>query len=82
VTRFYEDFAAGDIEAALAACAEDLEVIHHMGTVRGQGRFRVYLETFKRAMPDARALVEHTVGAGNTAAVEGRFRGTHRPARD
>lgn len=48
-----------------------------MGTVRGQGRFRVYLETFKRAMPDARALVEHTVGAGNTAAVEGQFRVTH-----
>jgi ketosteroid isomerase-like protein len=78
VTRFYEDFAAGNIEAALAACAEDLEVIDPgMGTVRGHGRFRTYLETFKRAMPDARAVVEHTVEAADTVAVEGRFTGTH-----
>jgi ketosteroid isomerase-like protein len=28
-------------------------------------------------MPDARAIVEHTVEAGETVAVEGRFTGTH-----
>ena len=30
-----------------------------MGQVRGSERFREYLETFKRAMPDARAVIEH-----------------------
>jgi ketosteroid isomerase-like protein len=48
-----------------------------MGQVPGRDRFREYLETFKRAMPDARAIVEQTVEAGDTVAVEGRFTGTH-----
>jgi steroid delta-isomerase-like uncharacterized protein len=76
--RFYEEFGAGDIDAALSACADDLEIVDPgMGQVRGRDRFREYLETFKRAMPDARAIVEHTVEAGETVAVEGRFTGTH-----
>jgi ketosteroid isomerase-like protein len=48
-----------------------------MGQVRGLERFREYLETFKRAMPDARAIVEHTVQSADAVAVEGRFTGTH-----
>jgi ketosteroid isomerase-like protein len=33
--------------------------------------------TLKRAMPDARAVIEQTVASGDTVAVEGRFTGTH-----
>ncbi len=78
VGRFYEDFGTGNIDAALAACAEDLEIVDPgMGHVRGRERFREYLETFKRAMPDARARIEQTVESGETVAVEGRFTGTH-----
>lgn len=78
VAHFYEEFGAGNIDAALAACAEDLEVVDPgMGQVRGRNRFREYLETFKRAMPDARAIVEQVVESGETVAVEGRFTGTH-----
>lgn len=78
VRRFYEAFGAGDIDAALSACADDLDIIDPgMGQVRGRDRFREYLETFKRAMPDARAIVEQTVEADDMVAVEGRFTGTH-----
>ena len=78
VGRFYEAFGAGNIDAALSVCADDLEIIDPgMGQVRGRDRFREYLETFKRAMPDARAIVEQTVESGETVAVEGRFTGTH-----
>jgi ketosteroid isomerase-like protein len=78
VERFYEDFGAGNVGGALAACSEDVEVVDPgMGTVHGRERFRVYPETFKRAMPDARAVIEHTVESGDTVAVEGRFTGTH-----
>jgi steroid delta-isomerase-like uncharacterized protein len=78
VRRFYEAFGAGDIDAALSVCADDLEILDPgMGQVPGRDRFREYLETFKRAMPDARAIVEQTVEAGDTVAVEGRFTGTH-----
>jgi steroid delta-isomerase-like uncharacterized protein len=78
VGRFYEAFGAGNLDEAMSACADDLEVVDPgIGQVRGSDRFRQYLETFKRAMPDARAVVEHTVASGDTVAVEGRFTGTH-----
>jgi len=76
--RFYEDFATGDIDAAISACAEDLAIVDPgMGLVHGRERFREYLETFKRAMPDAHAVIERTVESGEMVAVEGRFTGTH-----
>ncbi len=76
--RFYEDFGTGNIDAALSACAQGLEIIDPgMGHVYGRERFREYLETFKRAMPDARATIEQTVESGETVAVEGRFTATH-----
>jgi ketosteroid isomerase-like protein len=84
VGRFYEQFGAGNIDAALSVCADDLEIIDPgMGQVRGRDRFREYLETFKRAMPDARAIVEQTVESGETVAVEGTFhRHPHGSTRD
>src|SRR6516164_5465043 len=78
VGRFYADFGAGDIEAALSACADDLEVVDPgLGQVHGRDRFREYLETFERALPDARAIVEQIVESGEMVAVEGWFTDTH-----
>ena len=38
VGRFYEAFGAGNIDAALSVCADDLEIIDPgMGQVRGRG---------------------------------------------
>lgn len=78
VTGFYENFEANDIDAGLRAFSDELETIDPgMGTVRGIEPFREYLETFKRAMPDARAIIERQYEAGDTVIVEGRFLGTH-----
>ncbi len=78
VAGFYEHFESNDIDAAVAAFSEDLETIDPgMGTVRGIKPFREYLEAFKRAMPDARAVIEHQYQSGDTVIVEGRFVGTH-----
>ena len=76
--RFYDDFGTGNIDNAVSVCAEDLEIVDPgMGQVVGRERFRQYLVTFKRAMPDARAMIERTVESGEAVAVEGRFIGTH-----
>jgi steroid delta-isomerase-like uncharacterized protein len=78
VARFYKRFGSGDIDAALSCCADDLEIVDPgMRQARGRDRFRGYLETFKRAMPDAQAIVEQRVEAGEIVVVEGRFIGTH-----
>jgi ketosteroid isomerase-like protein len=76
--RFYEDFGAGNIDGAVSVCAEHLDIVDPgMGHVVGRERFREYLETFKRAMPDARAMIELSVESGDMVAVAGRFIGTH-----
>jgi steroid delta-isomerase-like uncharacterized protein len=78
VSRFYESFDRGDVEAALAVFSDDLETTDPgMGTVHGLQPFREYLETLKRAVPDARALIEAMYEAGEAVIVEGRFVGTH-----
>jgi steroid delta-isomerase-like uncharacterized protein len=78
VSRFYENFDRGDVDAALAVFSDDLETTDPgMGTVHGLEPFREYLETLKRAVPDARALVEQMYAAGDAVIVEGRFVGTH-----
>jgi steroid delta-isomerase-like uncharacterized protein len=78
LARFYADFDSGDINAAVSSCSDDVEVTDPgMGTVHGIAPFREYLGTFKRAMPDARAIVERFLETGDTVIVEGRFVGTH-----
>ena len=76
-SRFYEAFDSGDIDGVLAVFAEDLETIDPgMGTVHGHGPFREYIETLKRAVPDARAVIDDMYDAGDVVVVEGRFAGT------
>jgi ketosteroid isomerase-like protein len=78
VAEFYENFNRSNLDAALAAFSTDLETIDPgMGTVFGHEPFREYLEVFKRAMPDAHAVIESLNQAGDTVIVEGRFVGTH-----
>jgi len=78
VSRFYQLFDSGDIDAAVSLFSEELETTDPgMGTVYGLAPFREYLETLSRAMPDARAVVEQAYEAGDTVIVEGRFVGTH-----
>ena len=78
VGGFYDDFNSGDIGAALSAFSEELETTDPgMGTVHGIEPFREYLDTFKRAMPDAKAIVGRTYEVGDVVIVEGRFIGTH-----
>ena len=78
VSRFYDNFDRGDVEAALAVFSDHLETTDPgMGTVHGLPPFREYLETLKRAVPDARAVVEEMREAGDAVIVEGRFVGTH-----
>jgi steroid delta-isomerase-like uncharacterized protein len=77
VVRFYEAFDSGDIDSAVSLAAAELELIDPgLGTVQGKGPFREYLETLKRAVPDATAEIEHVHDAGDTVIVEGRFVGT------
>jgi len=77
VRRFYRAFDDGAISEALALFADDLETVDPgMGTVQGIPPFREYLETLKRAVPDARAEVDQIYDAGNVVVVEGRFVGT------
>ena len=76
-SRFYETFDGSDIEVMLSVFSSELETTDPgMGTVHGLAPFREYLETLKRAMPDARAVVERIFEAGATVIVEGRFVGT------
>jgi len=78
VSQFYVNFDSGDIDAAVSTFSDQLETTDPgMGTVHGIEPFREYLETFKRAMPDARAIVEELYDCGDTVIIEGRFVGTH-----
>jgi ketosteroid isomerase-like protein len=75
-SRFYKRFDGSDIDAMLAVFSPELETTDPgMGTVHGLAPFREYLETLKRAMPDARAVIERSFEAGDAVIVEGRLVG-------
>lgn len=76
-TRFYEALKAGDIDAVLSLFSEEMEAIDPgMETMHGHGPFREYIEMIKRALPDARGLIDEMHDAGDVVVVEGRFTGT------
>jgi steroid delta-isomerase-like uncharacterized protein len=75
--RFYEAFDAGDMDGVLSVFSDDLETTDPgIGTVHGHGPFREYIETLKRAVPDARAVIDGMYDTGDVVVVEGRFAGT------
>ena len=76
-TRFYCAFDTGNVEAVLSVFSDDLETTDPgMGTVHGHGPFREYIETLRRAVPDARAVIDGMYDTGDVVVVEGRFAGT------
>ena len=77
VGQFYELFSAGDVDGAWQCARTIWKSSIRDGSSARPRAFREYLETFRRAMPDARAIVENAVESGDTVAVEGRFTGTH-----
>ena len=78
VLRFYEGFDLGDLDGALSVFSSlPGDDRPGDGTVHGLEPFREYLRTLKRAVPDARALVEQVHVAGEAVIVEGRFVCTH-----
>jgi steroid delta-isomerase-like uncharacterized protein len=78
VARFYDEFDKGNIAAATSAFSDELEITDPaIGTVHGVGPFREFLESFKRAIPDGRAIVLRLYEAEDAVIVEGRFVGTH-----
>jgi steroid delta-isomerase-like uncharacterized protein len=76
VERFYQAFKDSDFDTALECFSEDIENIDPTGTIRGRAAFRAYLETFKRASPDAELRVTTWVESGDIAVVEGTYAGT------
>src|ERR1700719_3037874 len=77
-SQFYRSFAAGEIESALAVFADRVEMVDPgLGMVQGLPAFLEYLVGFKRAMPDAHAVVSRMYESGDTIIVEGRLLGTH-----
>ena len=76
--QFYDSFAAADMDKALAAFADDVEMVDPgLGTVVGLPALREYLHGFKRAMPDAHAVISDMFESGDMIIVEGRLLGTH-----
>jgi ketosteroid isomerase-like protein len=75
--EFYDRFSEGDLDAAVSMFAVGVRITDPgLGRVEGLGAVRSYLAGLKKAVPDARAIVERGFEIGNTAIVEGRFTGT------
>jgi hypothetical protein len=61
-----ENFDSNNIDPALSVCPTEVEIIDPgMGASFGKEPFREYLEAFKRAMPDAHALIDHRANGFN-----------------
>ena len=75
---FYEAFDAGNVDVAASHFAEHAKMRDpELGSVEGRGVVRDYLAGLKGPVPDARAVVERILEAGDTVVVEGRFQGTN-----
>ena len=78
VQQFYEQFGAGDLDAAIAVFSVGVRINDPgLGSVEGLDALRSYLEGLKGPVPDARAIVERIFEADDTVIVEGRFTGTN-----
>lgn len=76
---FIDAYNAGDNEAMLALCAEDIEVVHHNRGISMTGRsaFGELLGAFKGAFPDKHfenRVAEHSIG--DTAIIAHTWTGT------
>jgi predicted ester cyclase len=74
VQRFYDHFAAGDLDAAMTlfdpACTSKVP-----GATLDQAGHRAMGESFRAALPDSRMVVDRAVENGDEIVVIGRFVG-------
>jgi steroid delta-isomerase-like uncharacterized protein len=74
--RFFELFAAGDLDGADDAYADDCQFVMPSGPMT-KAEHRMMGEAFHAALPDAHMVVDHAVDGGDEVFIEGRFIGTH-----
>lgn len=75
--RYYERFAAGDLEGAASLFADGCPTVTPAGTF-DPAEHAEFSRAFRAALPDARMEVVAAVESGDEIFLIGRFRGTHR----
>jgi steroid delta-isomerase-like uncharacterized protein len=76
VRRFYDAFAAGDLDRADEVFADDCRFVMPTGPLT-KTEHRVMGSAFRDALPDSAMVIDHAVDGGDEVFVEGRFVGTH-----
>jgi steroid delta-isomerase-like uncharacterized protein len=76
VHAHYDALNHGDLDAAAALFADDVETITPGGTLKGRDAFRALGEGFLAAVPDMRHEIVRTFEDGDTIVVEGVYSGT------
>ena len=76
VHAHYDALNSGDLDAATASFADDVETITPGGTLKGVAAFRALGEAFLKAVPDMHHDIVRTFEDGNTIVVEGVYSGT------
>lgn len=76
VEQFYERFAAGDLDGAMAVYADECVSITPAGALP-MAEHRAFGRAFMDALPDARMEIVRVVESGDEVVVAGRFQGTH-----
>src|SRR4051812_11559573 len=75
-TRFFDEFARGDLAAADEVFADDCRYKMPTGSLN-KAEHRAMGEAFKAGLPDARMVVDHVLDGGDEVFIEGRFVGIH-----
>ena len=76
VTRFFDDFARGDMDAADELFADDCQFTMPNGSLN-KAEHRAMGEAFKAGLSDSHMVIDHAVDGGDEVFLEGRFVGTH-----
>ena len=74
--RFYERFAAGDLDGAVELFSPDCTHRTPAGE-QDASAWKAFSEAFRSALPDAHMEIVSVVEAGDAVAIEARFKGTH-----
>ena len=77
--RFYERFAAGDLDGAVGLFSSDCIHVSPAGQ-QDSTAWKAFAEAFRNALPDAHMEIVSVLEAGDAVAIEARFKGTHRGA--
>lgn len=76
VDKQYEAINAGDVDAAMATQADDVDgLVPGAGPLRGRDAFKEFVQPFLTAFPDAKLHADNVVETSDTVVVEGRFTG-------